>query len=615
MIFDYYLSFDFNSSGHDHITNPKFKDEPMYREISGNEVSLRLPNGFVSCLHRRNYADSFAEKNEIKLWLFGYAFANKKYAVSQNKNPWKLNAEEILNLFLNENDSFVDCLKGSYVLVLINDAKNEITVIPDRLNVLPLYYAFENGKLIISSNTAMILKASWVSREVDHLAMAMQNLFDYMLGEYYFLKGIRRFENARIYSFDKQGLSKKIYWDVSELFHDKLLPKKQSLDMLAEQLKENVNLYSSDAEKVLVSLTGGFDGRANLAMLDRPTNEYKCYSYGMPGSKQIRVPQEISKKTGIPYEPIILDQEFLGQYYQNTLKASYFSNGTAPVGFSNIPYAYEKLSKYSDTIITGLFGSEILRPLHNCGIQVNDQSFSILLSNDYKKGIEQAIVNMSTVPFFKNDYLSSSKNELEEYFKIHFYDKYKDYDKITRFFFFIIQEGIRKYFSQEISIERVYVITRFPYFDTDLVDLIYRTPWAGMYNGFLGKSKFKRRKGQMLYAHIIKKYNPKLGDLILDRGYTPNDLLLFFPLNYLKLGTGVWVAKKYLKKTGGNDTFKTEIWALQSLNLIAENKSKFTHTIFEDRLKILLASQEYKENYLTFRHMASIQAFFNMINL
>jgi hypothetical protein len=614
MIFDIYLAIDFNSSGHGPIAQPKFKDEPMYQEIYGNEVSQKLPNGYVSCLHRRNYSDGFAEKSGIKLWLFGYAFANKKYASSQNKNPWKMIAEEILNLYLLESDSFVNCLKGSYVLVLINEAKNEVVVIPDRLNVLPLYYAFSDGKLIVSSNTAMILKTSWVSREVDPLAMAMQNLFDYMLGEHYFVKGIRRFENARIYSFNRQGVRNKIYWDVSELFHDKLLPKKQSLDMLAEQLKENVKLYSSDAEKALVSLTGGFDGRANLAMLDRPTNEYKCYSYGMPGSKQIRVPQEISKKTGIPYEPIILDHEFLGQYYQNTLKASYFSNGTAPVGFSNIPYAYEKLSKYSDTIITGLFGSEILRPLHNCGIQVNDQSFDIFLSDDYRKGVEQAIVNMKDVHFFDKDYLTNCKKELIEYFRAHYFDKYKKIDRTIIFFLFIIQEGLRKYFSQEVSIERVYVTTRFPYFDIDLIDLIYQTPWAGMYNGFLGESKFKRRKGQLLYAHIIKKFKPELGALILDRGYTPNDLLFPFPLNYLKIGMGVWRAKKYLKKAGGNDTFDTEKWAIPSLNMIIDEKNEFARNIFTNQLKKLLASQDYKISFITFRHMASIQAFFNGVN-
>ena len=123
MIFDFYLALDFYSSVREPIAQLKFKDEPLYRDISGNEVSLEMANGYMSCLHRRDYLDSFAEKDGYKLWLFGYAFTNKKYALSKNKNPWKLNADEILDLYLHENDSFANYLKGSYVLVLINEEK------------------------------------------------------------------------------------------------------------------------------------------------------------------------------------------------------------------------------------------------------------------------------------------------------------------------------------------------------------------------------------------------------------------------------------------------------------------------------------------------------------
>lgn len=612
MIFDYYLTIDFNSSESISLNYPRFKDEPFYSEITGNEVSLSFSNGYVSCLHRRNFKDSYAELNGIRLWLFGYAYSNTKFALSENRTPWKLTAKEILNLFIKNEDSFINLLKGSYVLVFLSEANKSVKVITDRLNVLPLYYSFADGKLIISSNTAMILKSSWVTREIDSVAMAMQNLFDYMPGEHYFVKGIRRFENAGIYTFRKHGLSKKFYWDVSELFHEKLLPKKQSLDLLAEQLRENANLYAADAEKVLVSLTGGFDGRTNLAMLDRSVNEFMCYSYGMPGSKQIRVPQEIARRLGINYMPVVLEKEFLDTYYENSLRAAYFSNGTAPVGFCNIPYTYQKLESYSDTIITGLFGSEILRPLHNNGIQVNDQSFDIFLCDDFERGIQKATERAAATPFFAQDHVHNSRNDLVAFFRENYFEKYSDYDKITRFFFFIIQEGIRKYFSQEMSLERVFVTTRFPYFDTDLIDLIYQTPWAGMYNGFLGESKFKRRKGQLLYAHIIKKYKPDLGKIILDRGYSPDDLLLPFPLNFFKIGRGVYQAKKYIKKAGGNDTFKTDVWADQTIENFIESSNPFSESLFGDRLLNVKKSNRHLDNFLTYRHMVSLQAFLDM---
>jgi len=613
MIFDFYLSCSFNLQNAGSFTSVSFRKEPFYRDIIGNEVRKELPDGYALFLHRRKWTDSFAEDSDLMLWIFGFVFTNQSYAASQGENPRKLNAQELLAIRRTHPGYYRDAIKGSYVLILYDKKENVIELVTDRLNVLPLYYAYADGRLVVSSNTAMILKNIWVNREIDPLSMAMQGLFDYMLGEHYFFKGIRRCENARIYRFSKEGMSREAFWDVSELYHETLLPKNESLNLLAEQLKKNVALYTSDTDKFLLSLTGGFDGRTNLAVLDRPKEDYLCYSYGMPGSKQIRVPQDIAKKLDIHYRPIELETEFLDSYYENSKLASYFSNGTAPIGFCNIPYAFKKLSAYSDTIITGLFGSEILRPIHNNGIQINDKAFDIFLSDDSSEGLEKALQKVKRLNLIESRLLSDSYDGLLAYFNEHYFQKYQKFDSLTRLFFFTIQEGIRKYFSQEISIERVFVSTRFPYFDTDLVDLIYKTSWAGMYNGFLGESKFKRRKGQMLYAHIMKKYKPELGKILLDRGYCSNDLLLPFPINYLKVAFGVYCAKKYMKNANGNDTFKTEVWSKEPLKQILEKPNTISENVFANRLENALQSHTEKFNFLTFRHLVAIKQLFSTI--
>jgi hypothetical protein len=403
-----------------------------------------------------------------------------------------------------------------------------------------------------------------------------------------------------------------VYWDVQNLKHDKLLPRKKALVLLGERLKKNVNLYANYAHPVLVSLTGGFDGRANVAMLERDPDTYKCYSYGMPSSKQIRVPQKVADHIEINYDPIYLDSDFLEQYKLLSEQASYFSNGTAPIGFANKPYAYSILNQYSDTIITGLFGSELLRPLHNNKIQVNDQSFAIFLNKDLREGIKIAIDNLKGFSF-SNFNPHDCEEDLYRFFKLYYFDKYQGYDPITRFFFFIIQEGLRKYFSQEISIERVFLTTKFPYFDMDVVELTYRTPWAGMYNGFLGESKFKRRKGQLLYAHIMKKYCPKIMEIEMDRGYTAKSLLYPFPFNFLAIALGVIKAKKYMRNAGGNDTFNTEAWADSTLNQIAGLKSFHVDINLNDKMLDKSLKMAEQGRYLTYRHMASIKQFFIMV--
>lgn len=614
MIFDFYLSYFTGDHFSDAVRPASFRTEPFYSDIAGQQAVMALRHGSVTCLHRREYGDHFAEVEGIKLWIFGFVFITKNHAATFGKRPFRITAKQLLKMRQERPQDYMKCLKGSFVLILVDESRQSVSVVTDRLNVLPLYYARSGNRLVISSNTSMMMQEDWINREIDPLAMTMQCLFDYTLGEYYFVKGIRRFENASYYEFDAHAVRRKTYWDVQELYHDRLIPRKAALDMVSEQLKENVNLYGSDSATLLVSLTGGFDGRANLALLERDPGDILCYSYGMPGSKQIRVPETIASRIGIPYRPVYLDDAFLERYQENSLKASCFSNGTAPIGFSNIPYAYSELSLFSDTAITGLFGSEILRPLHNNGIQVNDASFEIFLNSDYRKGVADTTLNALKQGYFRELTLKDMGDELSEYLRKAFFEKYRDFDPVTRFFFFIIQEGVRKYFSQEISIERVYLSTRFPYFDVDLVDLIYQTPWAGMYNGFLGESRFKRRNGQLLYAHIIKKYKPELGKLVLDRGYCPNDLMRPFPFNYMRIAMGVHRAKRYMRRHGGNDTFKTETWALNTIrNIVGTPGSAHAGSLFGDRLAERFFSDRYLDDFLTFRHMVSIQAFLNTI--
>lgn len=613
MIFDFYLKIDLKAQSDLH---PRlFSKESLYSDIVGNEIVQYIPKGFVTFLSRGDYRECYKNSENIRLWIFGYVFSSNKYSEKFNKPVSKINAEKLLELVKFYPNEYLDFIKGSFVLVFYHDESQKVEVITDKLNVLPLYFAFHDNYLVISSNTSMMMKEEWINKEPDSLALCMQAFFDYMLGEYYFIKGIRRFENARIYSFLRGEIKCVQYWDVKELYHKKLLGKKESLDLLAEQLKANVDLYSAQSKNLLVSLTGGFDGRTNLAMLNKNHNDFLCYSYGMPGSLQIRVPQSIALKTGIKYKPVFLDQNFLNKYYENSIKASYFSNGTAPIGFCNIPYAYSELSKFSDSVLTGLFGSEILRPLHNNGIQVNDQSFNIFLANEPENAIKDISKKLYTLKYLNISDIDVIIEQLNEYIINEFFEKYKDFEKITRFFFFIIQEGIRKYFSQEISIERVYVTTYYPYFDFDLVNLIYKTPWAGMYNGFLGKSKFKRRKGQLLYAYIIKKYYPELGKIKFDRGYTSNDLLLPFPINYLKISIGVYKTKRYLKMHDNNDTFKTEKWSIETISNIlnkrlTENSDFFTSLLYDD-----FKSRKYLKNLLTYRHFISLLAFLQINKL
>ena len=591
--------------------NYSFLHNSFYDKITKVEYFKNYKNSFVTYLERKETTENVYENNNAVVFVHGTVYTNNYYRNLKNIKPAKINAEYIHSLFIEYGTDFTDYIKGSFAIVFYDKNKNSVKVVSDRLNVLPLYYSYKNDILIISSSVRMILETGLVSKELNHAALTEQLIFDYTLGTKTYFTDLHRIDNGMIYDFDRNGKKEIRYWSVEKLYNEKLYSKKESLEMLSTQLHENTNLYCSDTEKILVAVTGGFDGRANLALLDKKKDDFLCYSYGMPGSQQVEVPKEICNALDINFNPVLLDEKYEAEHDECTLEAIEHSNATAPILRSNYPYAYKKLNGFSKTIMTGLFGSEVMRPLHNVGIMMNDYSEKLFLSDNPKGTLKEIFADIEKKEYLKREIIESSFESIWNELNSDYFTKYKNRDKVLKFFFFIIQEGVRKYFSQEIQIERVYVTTRFPFFDDDFVELMYKTPFAGMYNGFLGKSKFKRRKGQLLYAYIYKRFNPELGKMRLDRGYKPDDLLKPFPFNFISIYRGVKKTADY-KKNKGNDTFNSEKWTEIIINEILFEGADKT-SVFGSGLKEKYENKSYLKDLLKYSHFISLKKYFNSI--
>jgi hypothetical protein len=410
---------------------------------------------------------------------------------------------------------------------------------------------------VFSSAVTPILDSGLVNAMIDGVAVLEFAIFDYALGNKTFFKEIKMLDYGRILKVNSRGVEQERYFFIDQLFQNEMHNRRDSLQLLHEILHENANLYVSDASDFLLALTGGFDCRMNLSLIDRPIREYMCYAYGMPGSLQLLIPQEIAKRLGINFEPIVLDEHFEEKYEECALRALFYSDGTAPILRANYPYAYMRLREFSGIALTGLFGSEILRPLRDLGLQVNENSKRLLTSNNFDEILKEICNEVKGYQYLRGSLFDDNYDELREHIWKDYIAPRRDNGVLQNFYNFFIEEGIRKYFMQEIRIERVYVETRIPYFDVDFVSLIYSTPFAGLCNGALRYNPTGRRRAQALYSYVIKKHRPLLGEIITDRGYRPNDLLSRFW--FLKIMPGYLRSRLYYSRVG-NDTFDAERW-------------------------------------------------------
>lgn len=587
------------------IENP-FPRYRYYSDVPYKDYCIQIENAKVFYLERHDHFENYYHHNGCCLFIFGFVFSNKNYESSEGTKPKKLSAHEVYELYRKYNNEIVNYIKGSFVLIIYSDIENNIFCISDQLNVLPIFYAYKDGVFIFSSAMKPILDSGFIRRVINKAAVVEFALFDYTLGSDTFYEEIKMLDYGTILNVDESGARKRRYFEISTLFQRRLMNQGDSLMALKQLLRENISLYAADSEQFLLSLTGGFDGRANLALVDRPAEDFLCYSYGMSGSQQITIPLEIARTLKINYQPVYLDKNFEGLYEDCALMALFSSDGTAPILRANYPYAYRQLGAFSDIAVTGLFGSEILRPVRNLGIQINDNSERLFKSKDFDGSLKLLFEHEKNRGYLKPELFEKCYDEIREYVWQHFFAPHQDVDKLTRFFYFYIEEGIRKYFMQEIRIERLFISTRFPYFDFDLVSFIYKTPFAGLYNGALKESPLGRRKAQLLYAQVIKEYKPILGGIATDRGYTPNDLLS--PFFFFKVLPGYLKTQLHKRKIS-NDTFDPKRWTdfifRKNRGLMKKETSVFPGTLISKHEN----NENIRDNY-RFSRMFSLKYWF-----
>lgn len=581
-MFDIYGVVDLYEKGRTRDIKNPFRSYQYY-DFDYFEHSLITNDASIFYLERAKNANNYFGKGRHHIFVFGFVFGNRKLCELQNlKCSRRLRAKDVFELYEKKGRECVHYIKGSFTIVSYDEQENRIVLISDHLNVLPVYYSCKNGIFVFSSAVKPILDSSLVDRKIEKTAVAEFAIFDYPLGDRTFYSSIRTVEYACILAANQKGVEKQRYFSVSDLFQDELYNKQEALDMLSEILHDNSRLYVKDADKFLLALTGGFDCRMNLALNDRQPEDYLCFSYGMPGSRQLEIPAEIARRLELHYTPVVLDSNFEKEYEDCALRALFYSDGTAPILRANYPYAFRQLKEFSDIAVTGLFGSEVLRPIRNLGIQINKNSENVFMSDDFEKSLRSIFDYESGKGYIRSDIFDVSYDEIRDYLKNTYFSSGEHRNKLVNLYHFFIAEGVRKYFMQEIRIERVYVETRFPYFDFDFVKAIFRTPYAGLYNGALKESPIGRRNAQSLYAYVIDKYKPELGQIPVDRGYRPADLLS--RAWFLKILPGYMKAKVYYRKKG-NDTFDAERWTdlifSKETGLIRKKTDIFPGTLYD----------------------------------
>ncbi len=180
----------------------------------------------------------------------------------------RTDSETILHLYEERGLDFVNDIEGDYAIALWDGKRQQLALVRDRIGVKPLYFYYQNGRLIFASEIKAILQHPGVTPDIDEKALYHYLTFLTTPAPNTLFRDIRKLPAGHMLTVGRDGtLNIKQYWDP-------LPPECANPRSDEEHKAEILRLLRDSIRKRMMSdvpfgvfLSGGVDSSANVALM------------------------------------------------------------------------------------------------------------------------------------------------------------------------------------------------------------------------------------------------------------------------------------------------------------------------------------------------------------
>jgi len=252
-----------------------------------------------------------------------YNFQKLKEMLEQKGHFFRTrtDGEVIVHLYEEYKENFVKFLNGMFAICIYDSKAKEIFLARDRIGIKPLYYWFNKGNLVFSSEIKSILELNSVKREINKTAMNQYFALRYNPCEETLFQDIKRLLPGYFirFSLEDKSLIISKYWDINL--------EEQGKESLASFEKKLFELLKDSVKKQLISdvplgvyLSGGLDSSAVVLMMSLIRKEensdapIRTYSVGFANNEKINETQyakQISELFGTEHKEFFIEPDVI----------------------------------------------------------------------------------------------------------------------------------------------------------------------------------------------------------------------------------------------------------------------------------------------------------------
>jgi len=499
-------------------------------------------------------------------------------------------------------------IDGFYYLALTREDERRLIISGSIFSILPVFYQSAGDELYISSSLNILREhTKHLTHTQDHQYYLEKAIFNYALFDRTPVSEIKTLPSNCFIEITEMGWIVKKHTFIQDYFVSDPVSWRRSLDSLSDIFIENAKAFLPN-EKFTASLTGGFDSRTVISTALAGDKEFDTYSYGSATDPDVSIPRQISVAISRDYTPVILGSDYAERHFlKNAFQFLIKSHGAGNVSRAHYHFALTTRLINTRYLLTGNFGSEILRSMKIPGVMTSGPLFA-MFSNNGLDAFRNEIKDYDALAYLNQGLVDESAGPLLDEIEGYLKGFPEGLTPNQKFYIYMFEEVFRKYFGPEIVVQRNYLINRSPFLNFRFIEEVLKTKLAGANSSFMEKNPLKRYHGQVLYAHILKKTFPGLLDQPLDRGYCPRDFLTI--RGPLKIAGG-HLKRKYFSKTDkdtpGYATLPYE------LNLPFFRNLDFDRDLFNTQYFIKQMNSGWRNDQMNFSNLLSAAVFDNIL--
>ncbi len=422
--------------------------------------------------------------------------------------------KNIIQILERQNFTELKNLNGVFAIIAYNKKEEKYYLISDRRSQYPLYYYIKNETAIISSDLSSFC------RLLDHTKFNEKWLYDYMffhypIGDDTFLENVKRlsYSSVLIYCNKTKEIKLKNYAEVFKK-KEKLLMGNEGIEYAKEVFSKVVPKYFDGSENIACALTGGWDGRTNVALApDR--NKITTYTYGGKDCNDIIFSRKAVKDIKTKHFEITFDDNFVNNLKTQMYETVYFSSGTQPILRSTLLDVYSRLAGFP-LVVSGISYDGLFRG--NIG---GPSIISPYVINFFKNGRQADMLNDNKNIFINvngelSNHLNSKFNWIENCFG--------DFQSSDSHLLFTCYVCDPQNFLGEYKIAEHFTTLRVPAWDYEIIDLAFSIEQSTLKFSEFIRKKRGMQETMVLQANLISQFAPELFNTPV-KTCTPNSVL------------------------------------------------------------------------------------------